>query len=49
MLSIEGLDVESETRSLDNLLFHRRGKMTILISHRSSVVDRADSVVSLDE
>jgi len=47
--STSGLDAESETRALDKLLFHRRGKTTILISHRPSVVDRADCVVSMQD
>jgi ATP-binding cassette, subfamily C, bacterial len=34
---------------LDKLLDHRRGKTTILISHRPQVIARADYVVFLDE
>lgn len=46
--STSGLDTESETQVLDNLLAHRRGKTTILISHRPHVIDRADWVILLE-
>jgi ATP-binding cassette, subfamily C, bacterial len=34
---------------LDKLLAHRQGKTTILISHRPSVIARADYIVFLEE
>lgn len=46
--STAALDPVSETEVLDALLHHRRGKTTILISHRSRVIQRADWVVLLD-
>jgi ATP-binding cassette subfamily C protein len=42
------LDPETEAKVLDNLFFHRRGKTTILISHRPKVVHRTDWIVVLD-
>lgn len=47
--STAGLDPVSEAQVLDRLLYHRRGKTTILISHHPSVINRADWVVVLDE
>lgn len=47
--STAGLDPISETQVLDNLLSHRKGKTTILISHRPMVINRADWVVLLDQ
>jgi ATP-binding cassette, subfamily C, bacterial len=47
--STSGLDPVSETRLLDKLFQHRRGKTTILITHRPRVVNRADWVVLLDQ
>ncbi len=47
--STSGLDPISEAKVLSNLLFHRRGKTTILISHRPSVVQLADWIVMLEE
>jgi ATP-binding cassette subfamily B protein/ATP-binding cassette subfamily C protein len=44
-----GLDPVSETNVLDRLLEHRQGKTTILITHRPSVVQRADWIVLLDQ
>ncbi|WP_414574979.1 peptidase domain-containing ABC transporter [Anabaena sp. CCY 9402-a] len=44
-----GLDPVSETQVLDRLLEHRQGKTTILITHRPSVVQRADWIVLLDQ
>ena len=47
--STAGLDPVSEAQVLENLLSHRRGKTTILISHRPRVINRADWVVYLDQ
>jgi ATP-binding cassette, subfamily C, bacterial len=47
--STSGLDPVSEEEVLDKLLAHRRGKTTILISHRPQVIARADYVIFLDE
>jgi len=44
-----GLDPVSETQVLDRLLESRQGKTTILITHRPSVVHRADWIVLLDQ
>ncbi len=46
--STAALDPVSETEILDALLHHRRGKTTLLISHRPRVIQRADWVVLLD-
>ena len=46
--STGSLDPVSETKILDNLLQHRQGKTTILISHRPRVIQRADWIVMLD-
>ena len=46
--SASGLDPVSEAQVLNQLLFHRQGKTTILISHRPRVINRADWVVLLD-
>jgi ATP-binding cassette subfamily C protein len=34
---------------LDQLFEHRRGKTTILITHRPKVINRADWIVLLDQ
>ena len=34
---------------LDQLLYHRQGKTTILISHRPKVIGRADWIVLLEQ
>lgn len=47
--STGGLDPVSEAQVLDQLLRHRQGKTTILISHRPKVISRADWVVLLDQ
>lgn len=47
--STAGLDPVSEAQVLDRLLRHRRGKTTILISHRPRVINRADWIVLLDK
>ncbi len=44
-----GLDPVSESHVLDRLLKYRQGKTTILITHRPSVVNRADWIVLLDK
>ncbi|MEM0980493.1 MAG: ATP-binding cassette domain-containing protein, partial [Cyanobacteria bacterium P01_H01_bin.58] len=46
--STAALDPVSETEILDTLLHHRRGKTTLLISHRPRVIQRADWVVLLN-
>ena len=47
--STGALDPISELEVLGKLLFHRRGKTTILISHRPRVIQRADWIVLLEE
>ncbi|MBW4644720.1 MAG: peptidase domain-containing ABC transporter [Goleter apudmare HA4340-LM2] len=44
-----GLDPVSESQVLDRILEHRQGRTTILITHRPSVVNRADWIVLLDK
>ncbi|MEM6520648.1 MAG: peptidase domain-containing ABC transporter [Cyanobacteria bacterium P01_C01_bin.70] len=46
--STAALDPVSETEILDTLLHHRRGKTTLLISHRPRVIQRADWLVLLN-
>jgi ATP-binding cassette subfamily C protein len=46
--STAGLDPVSEAQVLDQLLYHRQGKTTIMISHRPRVINRADWIVLLD-
>lgn len=46
--STAGLDPVSETEVLDNLLKHRQGRTTILISHRLQVIKRADWIVYIE-
>jgi ATP-binding cassette, subfamily C, bacterial len=46
--STAGLDPVSEAEVLDKLLFHRKGKTTILISHRPRVIQRADWIIFLE-
>ncbi|MEH1858142.1 MAG: peptidase domain-containing ABC transporter [Nostoc sp.] len=46
--STANLDPIGEFRILDQLLSHRRGKTTILISHRPRVIIRADWIVLLE-
>lgn len=43
------LDPISEAEVLENLLGHRQGKTTILISHRPKVISRADWIIFLEE
>jgi len=47
--STSALDPVLEAQVLDKLLFHRQGKTTIIISHRSRVILRADLIVYLDK
>jgi ATP-binding cassette, subfamily C, bacterial len=47
--STGGLDPESESLVLEKLLSSRRGKTTILISHRPRVISRADSIIFLEQ
>jgi ATP-binding cassette, subfamily C, bacterial len=47
--STSGLDPVSEAQVLENVLTYRRGKTTILISHRPRVITRADWIVFLDQ
>jgi ATP-binding cassette subfamily C protein len=42
------LDPLGEAQVLDRLLAHRQGKTTVLISHRPSVIQRADWIVLLE-
>jgi ABC-type bacteriocin/lantibiotic exporter with double-glycine peptidase domain len=46
--STGALDPMSEMQVLDQLLCHRRGKTTILISHRPSVIGRSDWIAMLE-
>ena len=47
--STGALDPVLEAKVLDNLLFYRQGKTTILISHRPRVIMRADWIILLDK
>ncbi|KYC37718.1 ABC transporter ATP-binding protein [Scytonema hofmannii PCC 7110] len=47
--STAGLDPVSEAQVLDKLLAYRRGKTTILISHRPRIINRADWIVYLED
>ena len=47
--STSGLDPVSESKVLKGILSHRRDKITILISHRPSVVQLADWIVMLSK
>ncbi len=47
--STGALDPVSEGQVLDRLLHYRRGKTTILISHRPKVIQRADWIVLLEQ
>ena len=47
--STSGLDPGSEFRLLNRLLRHRHNKTTILISHRPTVINRADWIIFLEE
>ncbi|MDZ8189850.1 MAG: peptidase domain-containing ABC transporter [Nostoc sp. ChiSLP02] len=47
--STNALDPVSEAQVLEQLLYYRQGKTTILISHRPKVIQRADWIVMLDQ
>ncbi|MUG93309.1 ATP-binding cassette domain-containing protein [Scytonema sp. UIC 10036] len=47
--STGALDPVSEAEVLNKLLRHRRGKTTIMISHRPKVIQRADWIVLLEQ
>lgn len=47
--STAGLDPNLESQVLNRLLRHRRGQTTLLISHRPSVIQRADWVLFLEQ
>ena len=47
--STGALDPVSEAKLLDQLLSHRLGKTTIMISHRPKVIRRADWIVQMEE
>ncbi|TBR58114.1 peptidase domain-containing ABC transporter [Mastigocladus laminosus UU774] len=47
--STSGLDPISEAQVLDQLLKHRHGKTTILITHRPQVINRADWIIVLEQ
>jgi ATP-binding cassette, subfamily C, bacterial len=47
--STGGLDPVSEAQVLEQLFKHRRGKTTILITHRPKVINYADRVVLLEQ
>jgi ATP-binding cassette subfamily C protein len=47
--STAGLDPVSESQVLDKILYHRRGKTTILISHRPRIIGRADWIILLEQ
>jgi ATP-binding cassette, subfamily C, bacterial len=47
--STANLDPMNEAQVLDQLLQHRQGKTTLLISHRPRVIDRADWVIFLHQ
>lgn len=47
--STGALDPVSEAQVLEQLLTHRQGKTTIIISHRPKVIQRADWIIMLDK
>lgn len=47
--STSALDPVSEAQILENLFYYRQDKTNILISHRPSVINRADWIVLLDD
>ena len=47
--STGGLDPVSEAKLLEQLLAYRRGKTTILISHRPRVISKADWIIYLEQ
>ena len=46
--STSALDPVLEQRLMDRLLAHRKGRTTILVSHRPSVILRADWIVYIE-
>lgn len=46
--STSALDPAGEAQVLQQVLTHRQGRTTLLISHRPSVIERADWIVMLD-
>lgn len=47
--STSALDPVSESQVLSKLLFYRKGKTTIIISHRPRVIQRADWIVIMEQ
>jgi ATP-binding cassette, subfamily C, bacterial len=47
--STASLDPVSEGEVLDHLLHHRRGKTTIMISHRPATINRADWIALINK
>ena len=47
--STSALDPVLESRLMDQLLAHRRGKTTVLVSHRPNVILRADWIVFMEQ
>jgi ATP-binding cassette subfamily C protein len=47
--STANLDPPTEAIVLDNILTHRQGKSTILISHRPRVINRADWIIFMEQ
>ena len=47
--STSALDPVLESRLMDQVLAHRRGRTTVLISHRPNVILRADWIVFMDK
>jgi ABC-type bacteriocin/lantibiotic exporter with double-glycine peptidase domain len=47
--STSALDPILETQLMDRLLTHRRGKTTLLVSHRPSVILRADWIIFMEK
>jgi ABC-type bacteriocin/lantibiotic exporter with double-glycine peptidase domain len=47
--STSALDPVLESRLMDQLLAHRRGKTTVMIRHRPKVILRADWIVLLEK
>ncbi|QQO08551.1 ABC transporter ATP-binding protein [Breznakiella homolactica] len=47
--SLSAVDAETERRILNMLLANRRGKTTLIVSHRVSTLHNADQVIVLDQ